>query len=117
MSAIPPHSDEPVRPADRLRKLAPWLSIAIFVAAIGILTHALRGMKLRDVVVGFQSIPTPRILASLGLGALSYLLMSCYELAALRYLGNALPARRVLPAAFCGPPGRNDARKASERVD
>jgi len=88
--------------ARRVRRLAPVLSLLIFVGAVGILTHALRGVRFHDVVDGFREVPGPRILASLLLGAASYVLLSGYDLLSLRHLGSALPLRRILPAAFVG---------------
>ncbi|MCA9752032.1 MAG: bifunctional lysylphosphatidylglycerol flippase/synthetase MprF [Gemmatimonadetes bacterium] len=101
------NADEPDRArapgwTTRAKKLAPWLSVAVFVAAVWILGHALKGVHLRDVIAGFHAIPASRVVASIVAGAISYLLLASYDVLALRHLGHPLPVPRVLPAAFVG---------------
>ena len=87
---------------ERLRRWIPALSVAIFLATGWILLHEFHRVHWRDVIGAFRAVPPWRVVASVGLTAVCYALLSAYDVLAFRFLGQTLPIRRILPAAFVG---------------
>jgi len=82
------------------RRLLPFLALVLFAAALWVMHDALRQIHYQHVLVQLRSIPGRRILAALGLTALSYLVMTGYDRLALRYIDHPLPLGKVTLAAF-----------------
>ena len=82
------------------RRLLPFLALVLFAAALWVMHDALRQIHYQHVLVQLRSIPGRRILAALGLTALSYLVMTGYDRLALRYICHPLPLGKVTLAAF-----------------
>jgi phosphatidylglycerol lysyltransferase len=76
------------------------LPVAILAAAAWALTHELRGFHPGDVERGLRAIPRAALLAAAAATALDYLLLSGYDLLALRYVGRSLPLGRVVFTSF-----------------
>lgn len=75
---------------------------ALLAVAIGVLGHELRKYGLHDIAASLAAIPAPRIALAVLFAACCYGALTCYDLLALRYLGNPLPYRRVALASFVG---------------
>jgi phosphatidylglycerol lysyltransferase len=76
------------------------LPVALLAAAAWTLSRELSGFDLRKVEVGLGALPRAALLAAAALTALDYLLLSGYDLLALRYAGRSLPAGRVVFTSF-----------------
>lgn len=76
------------------------LPVILLAAAAWALQRELRGLHLSDVERGLAAIPGRALLAAAAATALDYLLLSGYDLLALRYAGRTLPTGRVLFTSF-----------------
>ncbi len=85
------------RLVDRLALIAMG---AIFCAAIVVLVREFHAVDLDDVVARLARMPLTHILAALGLTAASYLLLSGYDILAMRYVGKRLKLGDVVFASF-----------------
>ncbi|MEZ5585191.1 MAG: hypothetical protein R3F37_22775, partial [Candidatus Competibacteraceae bacterium] len=83
-----------------LRGIGPLIGIALFAAALVMLSHTLGQYPLRDILTYVHELPTPTLLLALGCVVLSYLTMMGYDVLAMRYINRALPWRKVGLAAF-----------------
>jgi uncharacterized membrane protein YbhN (UPF0104 family) len=92
----------PRRRTRLVRLLGSILGLGLFVGALWVLRHELQEVTLQDVVRELRSIPVVRLGGALLLTTLGYLALTGYDLLALRYLGLALPRRRVFFASFVG---------------
>jgi phosphatidylglycerol lysyltransferase len=84
------------------RRMAPVLVLALFAGALWLIQHQLRRVDFRSLRHAVSAIPTIRIVAALGLTALSYLLLTLYDAMALRYIGRGLSYGRTALASFTG---------------
>jgi phosphatidylglycerol lysyltransferase len=78
------------------------LATGLFVAAVYVLHRELHEFTVHDVVHEFRSLRVWRLALALLLSALGYGALVGYDLLALRWIGRALPLRRVVYAAFVG---------------
>ncbi|HVY61911.1 MAG TPA: YbhN family protein, partial [Planctomycetota bacterium] len=85
-----------------LHKLAPAAGVAVFVGALWLLHHALRGYHYHDVVRALEAIPAARLAVAIGLAGASYLALTGYEKLAFRYIGHPLRYARIAFTAFIG---------------
>ncbi|HEY6098122.1 MAG TPA: hypothetical protein VIW03_01740, partial [Anaeromyxobacter sp.] len=86
---------------DRARRVAPiLLPVLLLAAAAWALERELRGFHFRDLESGLRQIPGAAAAAAVALTALDYLLLSAYDLLALRYAGRTLPVARVVFTSF-----------------
>jgi uncharacterized membrane protein YbhN (UPF0104 family) len=86
-----------VRLIDRLAFLA---TVVIFCAAIVVLVREFQGVSLHAVLDRLSAMPLRGIVAAMALTAASYLLLTGYDMLALRYVGRQLPLRDVIFASF-----------------
>ena len=103
----PPPAEPTAKPWRRLRYLGLQalslpLVIAIFLAALWILHRELAGFKTDDVLQEFSNLPLTSSLLAVGVTVVSYLVLSLYDLLALRHVGQQMPYRRVALASFIG---------------
>ncbi len=85
----------------RLRRAGLLVLPAILLgAAAWALQRELHGLHLRDVERGLAAIPRRALAAAAAATALDYLLLSGYDLLALRYAGRTLPTGRVVFTSF-----------------
>ncbi|HUF28640.1 MAG TPA: bifunctional lysylphosphatidylglycerol flippase/synthetase MprF [Gemmatimonadaceae bacterium] len=83
-----------------LRYIGPAFGIAVFIIAISVLWRELRGERLRDIVRHMDAIPPSQLLAAVALTALSFLVLTGYDLVSVRYVRTDLSYRRVALASF-----------------
>ena len=85
-----------------LRALPTLISLVLFFIAILIIHQILKTHPLSQIVQEVKDISGYRLAGALGLTALSFLLLSVYDLMALSYIGVSLPYRSVARASFIG---------------
>ncbi len=73
-----------------------WCSPAVVL----ILHHQLAQLHVKSIFAHLHAIPRRQLLAALGFTALSYWLLSTYEVLALRYLRRLLPYTRIVFTSF-----------------
>jgi phosphatidylglycerol lysyltransferase len=84
----------------RLRRLAPFASVAFFAVALWLLHNEVRGFRYKDVLLFLQSLPRHRVIEALGLTIAGYLALSGYDALALRYSKISLPYGKIVLASF-----------------
>ncbi|MCC7464395.1 MAG: bifunctional lysylphosphatidylglycerol flippase/synthetase MprF, partial [Gammaproteobacteria bacterium] len=82
------------------RWLAPAVSLLVFALVIVVLHHALAQHHLRDIVAQLRTISAGALLAAATLTAVSYLLLTLYDVFALRYVARPLPYPRTALTSF-----------------
>src|SRR5512140_3210560 len=89
------HRVQPLKNAARI-----LLPVAVLAAAGWALTRELSGFSFRDVEAGLGAIPRRWLLLAALATAADYLLLSGYDLLALRYVQRTLPVGRVVFTSF-----------------
>lgn len=84
------------------RILGTFFGFALLAVAVGVLHHELRKYGFHEIAASIAAIPPTRIGLAVLFTACCYGALSCYDLLALRYLGNPLPYRRIALASFVG---------------
>jgi phosphatidylglycerol lysyltransferase len=82
------------------RWLGPLAVLIVFGAVVLLLHHQFAHLHVKSVFEHLHAIPRRQILAALGFTALSYWLLSTYEVLALAYLRRIIPYTRVLFTSF-----------------
>jgi cardiolipin synthase len=104
MKLLEPPSPEKRGPIAWLRAhwqvLSRWLLVGFLIAVGALLFNYARGVDWRAVWGTLVAYEPWRLAAGAGLAAGAYLMYSSYDLLARRYVGHAVPARRVLGIAF-----------------
>lgn len=81
-----------------------WLStlagITLFAIAMSVLFREIRSVTLAEISVQFATLEWTTLVFAASLCVLSYLLLTFYDLAAMRMTGITLPYRTVAPIAF-----------------
>lgn len=81
-----------------------WLStlvgITLFAIAMWVLFREIRAVTFTQISAQFATLNWPTLTLASLLCAVSYTLLTCYDLAAMRMTGIALPYRTVAPIAF-----------------
>jgi phosphatidylglycerol lysyltransferase len=80
--------------------LVPFLALLLFIAAVVLLHHSLKQYHIRDIMRAIHGIHGDRLLISLGLTSLSYLVLSGYDLLALHYIKKTLAYRNITVTSF-----------------
>ncbi len=87
----------------RWQWLKPWAGAAAIVIVLGaallLLREELSGTGYHRVMLALAALPRPQIAAALGTTVVAYLLLSGYDLLALRYIGVRINPARVLLAS------------------
>lgn len=83
-----------------LKWLLPLFSVAVLVGVLWLLQRALAGYQLRDISRQMRALSRDQVLAALGFAAASYLVLSGYDLLALRYVKQKVHAGRAMLASF-----------------
>ena len=83
-----------------LTGLGSLLSILLFILCLSVLARELHGFEFREVLDYLASLPKRRVYAALGLTALSYWVMTWYDVLALLYIRRQLPYSKIAFAAF-----------------
>ncbi|HXN79743.1 MAG TPA: hypothetical protein VN869_02500, partial [Steroidobacteraceae bacterium] len=76
--------------------MGPLAALLVFAGVVLVLHHQLAQLHIRTVFEHLHAIPRAHVLAALGFTALSYWLLTTYEVLALRYLRRAIPYSRIL---------------------
>jgi phosphatidylglycerol lysyltransferase len=82
------------------RWVGPLAALLVLAAVVLVLHHQLAQLHVRSVLEHLHAIPRAQVLAALGFTALSYWLLTTYEVLALRYLRRAIPYSRILFTSF-----------------
>ena len=92
----------PAEPGERTlwRWVGPVAALLVFTLVVWVLHHQLAHLHVKRVLAHLHGIPSRQVLVALGFTALSYWLLTTYELLALRYLRRAIPYTRILFNAF-----------------
>jgi len=85
-----------------LKKLTPLISIVFFGFALWFLNQELHQYELSEVTAQLSKIPNMYIVASLGLSALSYLLLTGYDALGIQYIGEDLETGKIVRAGYIG---------------
>lgn len=80
--------------------VGPLAALLVLAGVAAIVHHQFAHLHLKNVVAHLHATPRRQILAALGFTALSYWLLTTYEVLALRYLRRVLPYPRILFASF-----------------
>jgi len=83
-----------------LRWLGPLAALVVFAAVAYILHGEIARLHFNRVFAHLQAIPRKHVLAALGFTATSYVVISGYDVLALRYLRKRLPYGRILFTCF-----------------
>ena len=75
-------------------------TLIVFAAALWVLHRSLGKIRWEDVRAHLDSLPRWRIAAALAFAAGSYIMLTFYDLLGVRFVGSALPWRRVAPISF-----------------
>ncbi len=88
---------------DRLKRLAaPLAGLVLFSVALLVLRRELAGYHYREIAAQLRAVPIGFVLAAIALTALDYLVLSTYDLLALRHIRRKLDPRKVAFASFTG---------------
>jgi len=80
--------------------VGPLAALAVFTLVVLVLHHELAHLHVKRVLAYLHAIPRRQVLAALGFTALSYWLLSTYEVLALAYLRRVIPYTRIVFNAF-----------------
>ncbi|MEP7012385.1 MAG: bifunctional lysylphosphatidylglycerol flippase/synthetase MprF [Acidobacteriota bacterium] len=84
------------------RRLMPFVSALLFLAALWLLHRELRSFHYHEVAAFLAALPAGRLLLALALTAAGYLSLTGYDLLAGRYTGRVLPYGKTALASFVG---------------
>lgn len=83
-----------------------WTGIATLVVLLALaavaVNHVINEVDFKEVWAYLDSLPLWKVLDAIALTALGYLVLTLYDVAALRYLKVKVPYRTVALASFCG---------------
>lgn len=103
-----PQREVPGLPPERpwwqrcLKHLPHLLGLLLMVAAIGVVQHELRHLRLADIKEAMMAIPPRQLWLGVGCTFLSYFVLSFYDRLAVMQVGyRQIPFRRTAFAAFC----------------
>ncbi len=82
--------------------IGPIISVCLFVVAIGLIHHELRGYHYRDIVRQFGQVGYGAIFHAAVLTILNYLVLTANDALALRYARHPLPYHKLAFASFIG---------------
>jgi uncharacterized membrane protein YbhN (UPF0104 family) len=85
-----------------LHSLGPAIALALLAGAFWILHHELRHYHYADLRQALAAIPGDRLLLSVALTVLSYVMLTGYDALALRYIRRPLAYGRIALASFIG---------------
>jgi phosphatidylglycerol lysyltransferase len=85
-----------------LHSLGPLVGLLFFSGALWILHHELKAYHLQDIVRHLREIPAHCLLLALAFTFLSYLIMTGYDILALRYVRHPVSYGRIALASFIG---------------
>ena len=72
------------------------IGLAVFVVALEVLRTELRAVSWHEITADVLGTPWPRLMLAVGITCLNYLVLASYDLLAFEYIGNPLPAARIV---------------------
>jgi phosphatidylglycerol lysyltransferase len=96
----PPAESDESESRGLLRWTGPLAALLVFGAVAYVLHGEIARLHFNRVFADLQAIPRAHVLAALGLTAVSYCVISCYDVLALRYLRKRLGYARILFTSF-----------------
>ena len=96
---IPPST---ARRSSWLHRLTPLFGIVVLAIVLWLLDREFGSFRLADVEAYLRSLPPWRIAVALGLTVLNYVVLTGYDVLALRYVRQTLPYRKTALASFIG---------------
>jgi uncharacterized membrane protein YbhN (UPF0104 family) len=97
---MPDAVPEPRRVPRRFAWIGTAASLLLFTASLFVLWHLVSEVEYAEVHAAFTAATARQLGLALGLTALSYLLLTCYDALALRQLGVAMPYRTTALGSF-----------------
>jgi len=85
-----------------LHSLGPVIVLLLLASAFWILHHELRQYQYSDIKQALAEIPRNRLLLSFALTILNYVVLTGYDVLALRYIRHPLAYGRIAVASFIG---------------
>ncbi|MBT8342079.1 MAG: flippase-like domain-containing protein, partial [Desulfatitalea sp.] len=85
-----------------LKRIFPFLGLGLFILAAMALFHQLRTYHVHDVMNHIRSMQAGQIWAAMALTACGYLVMTGYDLLALRYIRQPMAIGKTMLASFLG---------------
>lgn len=85
-----------------LRSIGYVVSVCLFLAAVVIIHHELKGYHLHDIVRQMGQVPGRDLFAAFALTVLNYLVLTGSDTLALRYIRHPLAYHRIAVASFIG---------------
>lgn len=84
------------------RTLGPSIALVFFSAALWVIHSELKAHPIHEIVLHIREIPGTRFLLALGLTTLNYMIMTGYDLLALRYIKHRFSCAKTALASFIG---------------
>jgi len=84
------------------KQILPFLGLVLFALAAGVLYRQLHTYHVREIMANIRVMGTGQVWAALALAACSYLVMTGYDLLALRYIRQRVAVGKTMLAAFLG---------------
>jgi phosphatidylglycerol lysyltransferase len=85
-----------------LYSVGPVIVLLLLAVALWVLHHELKEYHYQDIARSLREIPGPRLLLALSLTVLSYMVLTGYDVLALRYIRRPLPFGKIALASFIG---------------
>ena len=85
-----------------LKALGSLFGLILFGLALWVLHQELKVYNIHDILRNFHGLPLDRLLLAILLTVFSYLIMTCYDVLALRYVQHQLAYSKIALASFIG---------------
>jgi phosphatidylglycerol lysyltransferase len=82
--------------------IPPVAGVALFALSLAVLHRELAHLHLRDIVTDLRALPTSVVALAVAFTAISYLMLTFYDVLSVRYVGATLPYRKTALASFLG---------------
>ena len=85
-----------------LHRLGPFMGLILFSVALWVLHQELKTYRFHDIVQYLRDLPAHKLLTALTLTFLSYLVMTGYDMLAIKYIHHPLEYPKIALASFIG---------------
>jgi phosphatidylglycerol lysyltransferase len=82
--------------SEKIKKFSPIFAILVFSFAAFFVYRMAKHYSLQEIMNAMQALPAIRVVYSMIVMMASYLVASCYDLLAIRYIGKRLPSIKVM---------------------
>ncbi len=83
-------------------KAAHFLPLVLFLAALIVVRHEIKGHQVSDILDALKSVPLRLVLLAIGLTVFNYIILAGYDYLALRYTGHKVPLHKIALASLIG---------------